>query len=226
MGKSYGRKKIVHNYSKNQWSWGKSIATVAKVAAPLVGAYLGLNTEKKYRDYVLTNVNIDDNYGTPNAFYDLTAIAEGNAQDEREGISIKLVQCHYEFLIQAHASSTTIGLGCRMLIFRWDSDQQPAFPDFPLEYTDIRSPYSKQVGAKFHVLADQKIELVPSDENSKYTCPVKGTIKLNQHVRYNGNLQTDGTFGRLFVVFVSNEPTASGFFPVLNGIIRTDYVDN
>lgn len=212
MGKRF-RRKIKHT--------GKAFGTAFSVAKQ------ALNTALKVKS--LINVEFKHVDTAPNAWtvasggvvLAMNAIAEGDASNERDGLSVRNKSLYLRATISEHASAQKTLI--RMMIVK---DQQPngttpAITDI-LEAADWRALMNNINTRRFKVLVAKDYAL---SNNGNGIVQDNIYKELNFHTKYlgSGGAATDIGYNGIYLVALSNQPT---YTPTIDYSARIRYIDN
>lgn len=206
-------------YKKKPWYKRKYNALqLAQKAVKGVWYLKGLvNSELKFHDYT-ASANFDFN----GAMYNITSIAGGSGENQRNGNSIFV---RYITLRGIIAANTSVAYNtCRMIVFI-DKDSSGAVPTAAdllattgTGYAPI-APLNDDNRKRYKVLTSKTMSLSPSD----YNLPFKSYIPIRHHVRYNSPTFNDYDKGQIYVLFISDQNTAVPLFTLYS---RVAYHDN
>ncbi len=112
----------------------------------------------------------------------ITGLAQGDAQDEREGNRIQGVNLHGHVTLQGDP----VGGGqditdCRVAIFRWNEDisgVQPTGADIMQDITQLGSSYNINNRGQFKILWSRYFTIVNSDDNPAFRRTLRFYTKL------------------------------------------------
>ncbi len=160
---------------------------------------------------------------TTTVVQNLTAIAQGDDQDERQGNKIRAKRIVCSGVVELNSSATDSRV--RMVIAR-DNNGSTTIPGIAQLFTDdaaFRDGRPKlgsaQSNSRFSVLMD-KMVIVNSDTPTKL---YSWSMTLDHHIFYAGTAATDEGKGQLYLFIASNEATND---PVVSITSRVWYIDN
>lgn len=179
-----------------------------------------LNVEVKHHD-VSTGASIPGHATGLNPV-SLTAIAQGDTSETRDGNSIKCVGLDLRFLLKQNATTATdqqlritVVKLKRAGIASLTSEEIFETPaSSPMAYRNIDKSYPIQV------LRDMFVKLNTDDNDLK---TVKMHIPLKHHIKYDDNTSTSDQYGGIGFIIWSSEFSFPGTYTVLS---RLRYVDN
>lgn len=212
-----GRRRGFHPYVKAS---APAVGYVAYKAAQMV-AKKWLNPEFKSHE-LDTNTNFDD---TGEVIY-LTGIAQGDADNTRDGDSIKATGMSLNMTLTQNAAATETFV--RIMLIR---DNDFAGTNTPviggaggvLDTTDdFRAMKNLDQTRRYHVLYDKMHIIHSVNGRTKY---IKIFKKMSHHVRYvdTGAGSGSGGNGALWLMIITNEDTN---LPNVNYQMRLRYLDN
>lgn len=217
MPRKYNKRKRKTNYVRN----AKSAMEIASKALTIALALKKLmNVEKKFKEIAASQTP-----GTGGAVTYLTAIGQGDTQNERQGNSLKAYANNLSYTINmsSMASDTLVRV---MLVKDQVSDGTPPTINDILETTFSgagQAHYNPNyAGSRFSILYDRKHAL---SINGSRIQNGKSNLKLSHHVKYKGTTsgQLDAQSGHLYLITWSNE-TVNWPTLVVSNVFR--YVDN
>lgn len=196
----------------------------AKTLAPYIAPMLGLNAEHKQKVTSIGSTGVAYN----NVHYtDLSAISEGDDNSQRNGTSIRLYKLTGNVLINGNTAGSN-DQKIRFIIFRWDDDTTPTVSSVltgiagnSLDF--MRSYNSDEL--KMKVIHDQIVNVSPNAGNPNVSHIYRISYKLDHHIKYSGSDNTDGTYGRLYIMALSNTANASNP-PYIEYLFNTYFLDN
>lgn len=174
-----------------------------------------INVEKKKFDIVNTGANILNS----GSITHLTAIAQGDTDQNRNGNSVFVRSVNLKGTLNIHASAANSWLRMSLIMDTQQiADTAPAFADI-YESTDVNSHLNNLTVGRFKVLASKTYALDAVNSNKILYL----NVPMRHHVRYNGTAGTDQQKGALYLVFVSNEGTNG---PLITHETRVSFHDN
>ncbi len=202
--------------------WGKAergISLGAKALAVAYGLKKLINVEKKTCDSQVSGTQ-----GNTGAIQNVTACAQGDDYNNRQGRSVRAVSLEWQGNISQHASATSSQY--RIVVFI-DKNNQGVIPSATdLMTTDVFS--SLRDGrpdnlSRYRILSDEMYVL--DHDAMGTTLQVNGFRRLNHHVKFSGTDAADASAGQgsVWVYTVSNEAT-NVISHLLN--FRFRYIDN
>ncbi len=195
------------------------LSTASKALAVAYSVKQLLNVE--YHT-ITTQFTVDPS--SSGAVVNLTAIAQGDDIDNRQGNKIRAKYISIRGLTQRHASATNSFL--RMMVIRDNngSTTQPAIADlfstvavFAQNENKLGDPQSN---SRFSILWDKYVIF---DSTSRLLAPVNWTSSLDHHIFYTGTAATNEGKGNIYLFIASNEATND---PVVNVNAMVKYLDN
>lgn len=156
---------------------------------------------------------------TPNSsgeIEQLSLVAQGSSQSERTGLEIRAHEIH----IRGKWFSSTANSVCRMIVY-YDTRQGIDSKSTVAEVLEEVNPFSAMNQARdkrYKVLMDRFFSL---NDDVAPSGPIFKTInwkkKLDFPIAYNGTLATDGEKNQIWMLTITDQPTAvAGFrFSVL-----------
>lgn len=159
---------------------------------------------------------------TAQNFVNLTAIAQGDGNNQREGNSIKVISLKCKGILSWNLSDTVEKFDlARLMIIRTNQqvpDSDPTALGFLSPVSTIGMYDMDQKG--FVTTLYDHVYKVTSESGGAY---INFTLPLQQHVLYNGVLNSDIQKNGLYVMVVSRNNT---FKSSLNLQCSVEYVDN
>ncbi len=222
LGRSSRRRKPRRNRSSrtsrpiSSWTVGEvkdGLATMWNAAQSAVSIF---NTEVRMYDNPFVAAPAS-NAGT---VYACTRMPQGDNYNNREGLSIRTLQTDISFMITWNAANQLTSL--RLILFQDFNclGQDPAPTDL-LENADVNSLFSHLSGERMKVIMDQTFV----GEDTRILLPVRKTFDLPGHIQFRdatSNATCQGN-GSLFLLCIT---TANANFPIVDGYVRTYFVDN
>ena len=196
---------------KKQWKrfGGKLVKTYDRPSTATIAAsawsgvkYLRtlVNSEKHKLDTVITT-----SISSTGAITNLSAIAQGDAINQRTGNSVLATGVHLNMVFSLNASATASYV--RALLF---IDKQQVGDTSPSGSDLITGNYTGHLAAstvgRFQILFDY---LFPLNDVGLKNKVIRKYIKLNKHIRFNGTASSDIQKGGLYMLLFSNEATNS-----------------
>lgn len=208
--RSYGRRPMRRR--RRQGTANKALA-VAQSVRRLV------NVEYKSVPTVLT---ADPN--STGTVQNLTAVAQGNDQDERSGNKIRLKRIVVKGTVEIHASGETSRVH---IVVARDNNGSTTIPSITDLYTSadalqkgVPKLGDPQSNSRFSILMDKMILVNDVARNQHY---VNFSRTLDSHCFFSGTAATDEGKGALYVFMASNEATND---PIVAITARVWYIDN
>jgi len=197
----------------------RQVAGAAQKALSVAGQVASyFNTELKMLD---TTATATPTSGT-STVVPLTLMAQGSDYNQRDGISIKLMDLDVRVYAARNIASATSSDFIRFLIVQ-DTENHGATPAVAdiLESDGVLAPLLHYSGNRWRMIADEAFALEPVQPG---VCS-KFNKKLQTHVTYKGTGATaaDGWEGQLYAVFMSSTATNN---PTYSYFIRASFVDN
>lgn len=195
-------KKTAMSYARKAYSGVKYLKTL-------------VNAEKKFVDKA---INLSQ--GTTANSVLINGIEQGDAEYQRDGLSVLMNNVQVKGTITKNASATSDHI--RMVIVK---DNQQIADATTLTFTDVFSAATmdsylkRQNVGRFTILSDRVITLT-SDAPTVF---VKKYFKQVKHTRFNGTLDTDIQKDGIYVLFVGTEAVNTATID-LNA--RVAYYDN
>lgn len=224
--KSYGRYNRKKSTRYNKTSYGSGgMATAAKAIA-MAGSALAIaqgikrliNVEYKRFARNLTDVNSIP-AGTIEC---MTAIGEGNDNDERNGRSIKAVKYNFRYRVTFNEGDDPTQYVRMMVVQDMQGDGTAPVPAEVLEEIDVIGYINQDNTDRFKVLYDKTHVLTAQIGG---VC-VKKNIEMETKIEYIGSTTgaTSQGSGQIYTLHLGTQ--ASEFYPTVNieGILR--YIDN
>lgn len=162
---------------------------------------------------------------TSGAVVNLTAIAQGDDDNDRQGNKIRAKYIQVQGNIKLNASTAT-DTNTRMVIVRDNngSTSQPAISDL---YSSVaafianKPPFKDpQSNSRFSILMDKWVNVNDISTRAK---PVQWSMSLDHHIYFTGGAATDEGKGHLYLFIASSEATAD---PVVAITSVFRYLDN
>lgn len=195
----------------------RNIGSAARYAARGVNFLKGIINSELKRFSLTNSVNVD----TTGAIVHMTAIAQGDDVDGRDGNSIlaKYTTHHLQMSMNPSATGTIIRI---MLFIDTESTAgtPPTLAQLLQTASSTISPINSDYTQRFTVLFDDVYDLSINGDrviNHKHYNP------LNFHIKYTGTAGANYDKNQLFLFYVSNEATNT---PILNYYSRTAFYDN
>lgn len=216
---AYTRYSRRRNYRRSKKStststWG-GVARKALKVANFVRTLV--NVEKKFFDINATALTTMSNTG---AVYAMTGVPQGDAYNQREGNSFKLVSQF--FRIQAYLNPGNVGgENVRFMVVSDNEDQGsiPAVTDI-LEVPNVISPLNHTNGTRFKVWYDKMYTMT---QEGREVVDFKMFKKCQHHVKFSGPGGGNTREGNLYLLAICNSSTN---FPSFSWYNRVRFIDN
>lgn len=205
-----------------------AMSTAAKATAALrLVRQLNRQVELKSQTNTFTNITFSDTV----VVGDLVALTQGDGLNERTGnsVNVKRIRGRIGFKCPAGSNQPTIG---RFLIVK---NKQQTADTSPTMGDGFNTPgvYGLLgVGQQnFQVLYDTTLLFPPMDSSTGQDAVTLRAFDVKLpgagiRVDYNGSSSTDIESNGIYGMFVSNDPTTPGNYPITaNGICLVDYHD-
>jgi len=175
-----------------------------------------INCEKKFYDVGPFTVN--PNSGTATVSI-VSNNAQGNDVGNRSGNSILCKALYARMLLSGNTGVIT---NLRMLVVK-DIEGTGSIPGITdiLQSNSILSPLNVDTTPRWQVLRDKTFTL---SSGVSFQKQVKLYIKINDHLKYTGPLQSDIYKNQLYVCFVCDQPLATQ--PSCSITSRMSFYDN
>lgn len=186
-----------------------------------------INVEFKQYDYAATGQNVDFN-GTYTA--NVCIPAQGVADNQRSGDSIKLQRMDFEANVRA-GSNATIPANCRVILV-WDKENSITGvgdlidPIYLGTQLGSIAPRDHDKKSKYVILKEWHFDLSRPDSSVGLKHLHCSMDLKNKHVQFEAGSTTIQT-GGLKMLFISNvDPATATNIPVIDWVFRTYYTDN
>lgn len=215
------RKKKPIGMSWSSWAVNQ-VPKIWKVLKFVKGA---INVEKKFFDVAYSAQSVD--YTSP-IISDLTAIAQGDTFETRDGNKIRLKSIYINLWFALPDAANYAAVRVMLLHDKQGVGTTPAITDI-LESTGsdaiVTSPLEKDVIARWEVMMNKEFTLDKDNNNSRL---VKRFFKVSIPVTYNGTTSSDVFTNPIYLVMTSSEASAasSGNPPTVTGTVRMRFIDN
>lgn len=202
MPRFYRRRRPIRSRRGYRKSSGGSALALAKAAWKGVKFIRGIvNAEK--RTHV---VQLQTTVGTTPVINELTAIAQGDDYNGREGRSILAKSLYLRGYIQKNASATISVMRMIVVMDTMNQGTAPTWGDV-FNSTDVSSPLSptNSGGAlgRFKILYDKLYRLTADTP----TANLYVYRKLHHHIKYEGTASTDTVRNAIYILSLSTEAT-------------------
>lgn len=190
---------------------------VAKQAAKSIVKYY-LNPEYKFLD---SNASLNA-LSTGNIVSAQTLVAYGDAENTRNGNSIKVTSMLYRATVSLGTSATSTKY--RIMIFT-DTSSAGAVPTVGTVLQTggalVNAPMNRNNGSRFHVLLDRTY-ILDSDDPKKHIQIYK---KMNHHIHYLDGTANTTSLGQgpIYIMHISDEATNA---PLIDWNCRLRFLDN
>jgi len=160
----------------------------------------------------------------------ITSIAEGNGNDQRDGNRLTAVNVHGHITLIGDTAGADDTTDVRVAIFRWNEDTTVAAPtvaDIMEDVTNLGSSYNINNRGKFKILWSRYFTLVNDQANPSFRRTLRYYVKLSgPKVLYDGAGAGLGTAKKfhLFFMILSNSGDAGSPTSTLNITFR--YTDS
>lgn len=182
---------------------------IAKFIAGIV------NAEKNYLD-----TDISGNYNSTATITDLTSMAEGDDQGQRQGRSLLAKSLFLRGYINMSSSASATSVRCMVVMDTMNQGDAPTYTDI-VQANAVASPLNVSAyPGRYKILYDRQFLL---SINGTRMVPIRCFKKLNNHIRFEGTGANTSTRNSLYFVCVSSEATNS---PAISGYARLAYYDN
>lgn len=213
------RKRRTYRRKKTAWYNKKYSAKTLAIKALKSTRYMRglINSERMYLDNTLT-------LSARNQIFGLTAIAQGDASNNRTGNSVLLrsIYLRGRFEINSSVASNT-RITCLLVVDKQQvADTTPSISDIVTTDTDPDTLLNRNTAGRFKVLWRKNYTLTPASGGRPNIELVK-YWKLYKHIRYNGTASTDLQKNGYYFVIITSESTN---FPTVIINARTGYHDN
>ncbi len=218
-----GRKRNGSSYEgryKRYKACGSMVASDA--AKALAGVrYIKSLMNVEYKSLATTITSPVDTTGT---IQNVTAIAQGDDFNNRDGRKIKMFSVRIKGSGFIHASATHSRIRVMMVRDNNGSTTIPVFGDIFANVTNFRDNFPRsddpQTNSRFTTLMDRFFLL---DDNGRQSFMLDRYIKLHHHAYFTGTAATDEGKGHIYLLTASNEATNTIVF---NGEVVTKWIDN
>lgn len=217
----YSRRRTYRRRKKPAWYNRKYNAfQLAQKAAKGVWYLKGLVNSELYKRDSTLGAQLTLNTGN---VHSLVAIPQGDAHNERTGISIFVRSINFKTTISLGTGATTDQMVTVYIVQdnQQISDNPPAVGDLLVDPANMMSPLSSLTAGRFTILKKWRVTLKPTYATFKV---LEHYIKLRHHVRYNGTASTDVQKGGIYAMWTTNSSGASA--PQFTMYNRIAYHDN
>lgn len=205
--KTYRRGRKAYRFAKKHQSEAKQALSLAKKVARMV------NVEYKTYDY--NNGQAIDNSGD---VFTLFNPAQGDAYNERDGDSVKMVRCSGRLFITQNGSAQKTAF--RVIIFRGKQENGNAYTVADiLESASHLSPKAVHERFRTKIIFDK---LYHMSNNGNSSLVMNYNFKMFGHTQFEAGQATIEN-GGLYMLLISNESTNT---PTANWWLRTTFTDN
>lgn len=206
-------------------SWGSKALQVAKVAWKGVKFLKGIiNSEKKAFDTSFSSAAVDYN-GT---ITPITAIAQGDAINNRSGNSILAKSCKLNYSIFSPTFNASNSATARVMLVQdmMNLGTIPSVSDILISVGSSNAPISQLNRAnsqqyRFKILYD-KLHVFSSTGGIRSS--IMQNVMINDHVKFTGTATTDEGKGFMYLVIISDQVTTN--LINVTGTTRVFYYDN
>ncbi len=149
----------------------------------------------------------------------LTAISQGDGQNDRDGYQCRLKSFLYRFHVSTHASAVVTQLRC--VIFKWNNQATPSSADIIEGTSDPLTHIKINRHGMFVVLFDRLFNLTNEGKGKGFDSTFYRRINvINQ---YDAAAGTDFTTGSIWALWLSDQATNS---PTVDFNARIRFIDN
>lgn len=133
----------------------------------------------------------------------------GDDYNQREGRTVKLLDCHWgvEWLVAA-ASVGSAEFALRIVVVVWNQESVPTVSDI-LASGNILSEYNIQTAPKYRVLSDRTYSHATNLATQNFDQVIQGRAKINQQQNYPGGATPDALTGKVYALFIANNSPAT-----------------
>lgn len=195
----------------------RNMYAAARYAARGVNMLKGIVNSELHRFSLTNSVNVD----TTGAIVHLSAIAQGDDVNNRQGNSILYKYLTFHNQLQMNPSAT--GTIVRVMVFvdtESTAGTAPTIAQLQETASSTISPINADYTSRFTVLFDDIIDL---SINGQRVDNRKHYSSLNFHAKYTGSAAANYDKNQIFLFYVSNEAVNT---PILNYYSRIAYYDN
>ncbi len=207
------------NYRYNSKKANEYLGTAAKALSVALAVQRLVNVEYKSLN---TAPPVDPN--TTTSITNLTAIAQGDDFNARNGRKIRAKYLRYRGSVIQHPTAVSTGL--RMMIIRDNngSTTQPALIDLFASEANFFNNQNKrgtpQQNSRFSILYDKYISLSDSGTTAAH---FDFKIPLDHRIYFSGSGSTDEGKGAIYLLSASTEATND---PILSANCMVKWIDN
>ncbi len=176
-------------------------------------------------EFQTLNTTFPASPNTTGQVINLTAIAQGDTAQSRQGNKIRLKYLKVSGVVELHASATRSRV--RMVIVR-DNNGSTTIPDITDLYTSLAQFFNNrnklgtpQSNSRFSILWD-KLVLIDSSGKGPMSA-VKYSQSLDHHCFFTGGATTDEGKGALYLMIASDEATND---PIVTIDSTVKWIDN
>ncbi len=156
-----------------------------------------------YKDVVVDNTDV----GWSEAPQELTQIAEGDSDTERDGQQIQLKSLQWRINTRPGASQT-VASTVRFIVYRWMKESAPAANSVLINNGVVDAPISPlnmtTNKGEYQILHDQMFVTASFDGSPHQHRVFKKYMPMRGKVTYSGPLVGNGLKGRLYFQFISD----------------------
>ncbi len=161
-----------------------------------------VKTSNKSFDSVITSV-VTSNATVVN----LSNIAQGSDQDNREGNRIRLLSMLIRLSVEVHASATASALRVMIVSDREQNGVDPTSAQLLQTATDFLSPVNRTAFGRFKFLYDKILVTNIGTSNALLTRKISRKLSINTFYDASAAADASNRKGNLYLVAVSNEST-------------------
>lgn len=173
-----------------------------------------INVERKFFDVSQSGLAP----GTAGAVYPLSQIAQGDAYNNREGNSCKVISELLRMEFALNTANEYDFMRCILFIDNENSNATPAVTDV-LESANTNSSLNHVNGKRFSIIRDAKIALKKDMNATQY----KTFSKLKNHLKWSSGTATDTREGHIYLLVIGAQNVNPSNFSYNN---RIRFVDN
>lgn len=216
-----GRRRTYRRRKKPAWYNRKYNAMqLAAKAAKGVWYLKGLVNSELYKRDITLGAQLSTNLGT---VHSLVAVPQGDAYNERTGISIFVRSINFKTTISLGTGATTDQM---VMVYIVQDNQQlsdtlPNANDLLVDPGNMMSPLSPITAGRFKILKKWRVTLKPTYATFKV---LEHYFNLRHHVRYNGTGAADIQKGGIYAIYCTN--ASGGSAPQYTMYNRLSYHDN